>query len=166
MKTLFKLTAFLLVFILPLFLFAQTGNPVYQDEGMDLFLLVLASIFMFAIFGAAIIGAFLASFAIILFFTLTALGMVSTSVAIGIYKRSFTAGFKSFFLIFFAAASAALGTVGLLLLHLFLPLNIPTGYLAPIGFLGGLAGGLLLGNVLFYIVKELIATAARRLKLI
>jgi hypothetical protein len=91
--------------------------------------------------------------------------MVSTSVAIGLYKRSFTAGFKSFFLLFFGITAAVLGTGILFLLNLFIPLSIPTAYLALIGFFGGLAGGLLLGRILFHIVKEMIAALAQRLKI-
>ena len=132
---------------------------------MALFLLVIGSIFIAAMFGAAIIGAFLAAFAIFLLFSLTAFGMISTSLAIGLYKRSFTTGFKSLFLIFFGTTAAVLGTGSVFILKLFIPLSISSAYLALIGFLGGLAGGLLLGRVLFFIVKELITALSQRLKI-
>lgn len=151
--------------ILPLFVTAQQDAPLQEDEEMNLFLLVLGSVFMAVMLGATIIGAFLAAFAILLFFSFTALGIVSTSVAIGLYKRSITAGFKSFFLIFFGITTAVLGTGILFLLNLFVPLPLPTAYLAPIGFLCGLAGGLLLGKILFYSVKKMIAALAQRLKI-
>ncbi|NTS41350.1 hypothetical protein HRG84_10585 [Flavisolibacter sp. BT320] len=132
---------------------------------MNIFLLVFATVFFSIMFGAAVIGAFLAAFLILLFFSLTALGFVSTAVAIGIYKRSLTSGFKSLFVLFFGLASAVLGAAGLFVVNLFIPIHLPAGYLIPIGFAGGLAGGLLLGRILFYIVKELIAALARGLKI-
>lgn len=164
MKAAYKITAFLFVFLLPLFLAAQNDTSVQDDEGTAIFLLVIGSVFVSAMIGAAIVGAFLAAFAIFVFFSLTALGMVTTSVAIGLYKRSFTTGFKSFFLLLFGITTAVLGAGSLLILQLFIPLHIPSGYLAPIGFFGGLASGLLLGKTLFYIVKEFIARLAKRLK--
>lgn len=164
MKAFIKISTFFLVGMLPLFVAAQTDGSFHQDEKMDMFLLVLGSVFMAAMSGAAIIGAFLAVFAILLLFSLTALGLVSTSIAIGLYKRSFTAGFKSFFLLFFGITAAVLGAVSIFFFKLFIPLPISSAYLLPIGFLGGLTGGFLLGKVLFYVIKELIATTARRWK--
>ena len=165
MKAFRKITTFFLVGLLPLFVAAQNDGSYQQDEAMDLFLLIIGGLFMAAMLGSAIIGAFLAAFAILLFFSITTLGLVSTSVAIGLYKRSFTAGFKSFFLILFGITAAVLGAVCILLFNLFIPLPIPSAYLLPIGFFGGLAGGLLLGKFLFYLVKELIAAFAHRLKI-
>ena len=164
MKALLKLSVFLLTFLFPLSHSAQDYTSPQPDEGMDIFLLVLGSIFVCTMIGAAIVGAFLAAFVILLFFSLTAIGMVSTSVAIGLYKRSFSTGFKSLFLIFFGVINAFLGAGGLLLLNMLIPLHISGSYLVPIGFFGGLAGGLLLGHILHYVVKELIATLAKRLK--
>ncbi|HEV7334179.1 MAG TPA: hypothetical protein VGN63_24310 [Flavisolibacter sp.] len=164
MKALLKLSVFLLFFILPISNAAQDYSSPQPDEGMDIFLLIIGSIFICAMIGASIVGAFLAALVILLFFSLSALGMLSASLAIGLYKRSFSAGFKSLFLIFFGITSAVLGTGGLLLFNMFIPLHLSGNYLAFIGFSGGLAGGLLLGRILFYIVKELIATLAKRLK--
>lgn len=163
MKAAYKITAFFLVYQLPLFLAAQNDTSVQDDKGTAIFLLVIGTVFVSAMIGAAIVGAFLAAFAIFVIFSLAALGMVSTAVAIGLYKRSFTTGFKSFFLLLFGITTAVLGSGSLVVLQLFIPLNIPSGYLAPIGFSGGLAGGLLLGKTLFYIVKEFIARLAKRL---
>lgn len=162
MKRRLKISLILLIQVLPFLLAAQDTVPVEPDEGMNIFLLVIATIFMGVMIGAAIIGAFLAAAVALLFFALVGFGLLSTSILIGLYQRSLSAGFKTLLVLSFGMACAIAGSAGLLLLHRFVPLPFSDTKLLLIGFTAGLAGGSILGIIAFKILKMLTYWFARK----
>ncbi len=165
MKHLSKLAIVLFFLFVVTTVFAQSDNPTSADDDeFNLFLLSLLLIFVCAMIGAAIIGAMAATILLLFLFALMALGVLSTSIAVGLYKRSFSAGFKSFLMILFGLTGAIIAGIGLVLIdYLF---RLPTSGLSSflIGITGGLIGGLLLAIATHHGFQWLIRYLAQKLK--
>lgn len=73
------------------------------------------------------------------------MGIISASVVAGLYKRSFTTGFKTFIYIISCIIGMALGIVGVWIVFRLLHLNISDTASVLTGLLAGLLGGLLIG---------------------
>lgn len=157
--------AITLLFLLPLTLFAQETKPPSPDEGMDMFLLILAGVFISGMVGAAIVGAAAGLIVLFFIFGLMAIGALSASVAVGMYRKSLAAGFKSFLMILFGTTCSVIGGCGLWLL---------SGYFAPdfghgkalfiTGFAGGLVGGLLMALCTYRVLQFLLKFLVRKLQ--
>lgn len=78
-----------------------TANQAEPDDDMNVFLITLAIAFFSAVLGAAVIGAFFAAFVFIIIVVGLTVGLFSTSLAVGLYKRSAGAGFKTFLVLLF-----------------------------------------------------------------
>ena len=117
------------------------------DEGMDIFLLILAGIFISLMLGAAFAGAFLAAGLLIAAGLLASAGILSVSILISLYKRSLTAGFKTILYLICPVAGFIIGTTGVwLVARLFHhPLGKQDALL--LGGTAGLAGGFIMAFV-------------------
>ena len=72
--------------------------------------------------GSAIVSAMATALLLFFLFTLMSLGVLSTPVPIGLYRRSFSGGFRSFLLLVFGIPCVAIGGIGLALIDHFLDL--------------------------------------------
>lgn len=164
MKRLFKLVLLLLIQLIPLLLLAQVNEHAPEpDEAMDLFLLVTGSLFVATMFGAAIIGAFLVALVVLLFAGLFIFGIVSTSIIVGLYKRSAFAGIKSFLLLLFGLTCPFAGWILFSFFNKLLPLNFSSQQASFIGLASGLVGGLLLALITGRLLENLLRFVSKRL---
>lgn len=164
MRWLSKLIFIFFIIVLALPAFSQDLKPA-DDEEFNLFLLSLASIFICAMIGAAIIGAIAASLFLFFVFALIALGVLSTSIALGLYKRSFSAGFQTFMMILFGVCCSIIGGVGLLIVdHLAgLQPSHMTSFL--VGTAAGLIGGLLMAIATIRMFQWIAKIIARKFRI-
>lgn len=130
---------------------AQTTTP--TDDEFNPAFIVLAVIFLVIMFGSIIIGAIVSAILLLLVFALVSAGILSTSLLVGLYKRSFSAGFKTFLVFSCAIAGSTFGALAIALINHFFHFhwNHPTTVL--IGAGSGLAGGILLGLVVFSMIR-------------
>jgi hypothetical protein len=155
MKAAAKLV-FILVFIfMSLNGFSQEPNPPV-DEEMEVFLLVIAAIFVSGMIGAAIIGATAAALILFFLFGLLSIGVFSTSVLIGLYKRSFASGFKSFLMLLFGFSCSAIGAGGMFLIDAAFDLPGSPALITSIGAGSGLLGGLILAQASYVVSRKVI----------
>src|SRR5262245_33748048 len=89
---------FLFIIFASNMVFAQAtpDGPPPPDDDFNVFLMILATIFFSLMIGAAFAGSFIAASVLLLMGALAGFGIVSVSILAGIYKRSVTAGFKTF----------------------------------------------------------------------
>lgn len=163
-KVVFLLSVLLMV-LCPL-LYGQSepvNNP--GDDEFNIFLFSLAAVCVCGMIGAAIVGAVAAALILFFLFALIAVGALSTSVAIGLYNRSYAAGFKSFLIIFFMLGCAAIGSTGVLLVSNLFHLPLSNSMAALTGLTGGLCGGWLMGLATYQTIQAGIQYLAKRLRL-
>lgn len=144
---------------------AQTDTNSHPDDEFNLFLLGLLTIFVCAMIGAAIVGAFTATLFVFLLFGLVSLGILSTSIIIGLYKKSVSAGFKSFLIILHGSGCMAIGGIGAVIINYFfeLPLSLPMNFF--VGGLGGFVAGLLMAISTYHVFQRIIKFIVQKLKL-
>lgn len=163
-KVVFLLTVLLLVFCPILFGQADTA-PHTEDEEFNLFLFAMLSIVVCAMMGAAIMIAVIAGLVLLFLFAFIAVGALSTSVAIGLYKRSYAAGFKSFLVILFVVICAGIGCTGALLADSLFELPITTFSAALTGAIGGSLGGWLMAVATYQTIQLVFHYFAKRFRL-
>lgn len=157
-----------LVFIL-LFLSLSTSGftqdtPPPADEGMDIFLLVIGAIFVSGMIGAAIIGAMAAALVLFFLFGMLSIGVLSTSVFIGLYRRSLASGFKSFLMLLFGFSCAVIGGGGMFLVDATIGLPGSSALVISLGAGSGLLGGLILAQASYILSKKIFAIIVARLQ--
>jgi hypothetical protein len=123
-------------------------TPAEPDDEFNLFLFALAAIFICGIFG------------------LIGIGVLSASVAVALYKRSYSAGFKSFLILLFGGSCAAIGGIGSYLITYFFNISVSAPYATLLGSLGGLIGGVLMGIVTFRVIRLVLRFINQKLKLL
>ncbi len=142
---------------------AQADKTPAQDDEFNVFLLSLATVFVCAMIGAAIAGAFAAALFFILLTALISVGILSTSVAVGLYKRSAAAGFKTLLVIVFGAGCAVCGLVLSLMVQRFYPEHLSAFTALTAGIIAGAFGGIVIGLSLFTIIQTLFRNIFKRL---
>lgn len=160
-----------LIFILTLLFtstiaFSQSNSSTNPDDGeFNLFLLSLLTIFFCSMFAAAILGAVIAMFIFLLLFALITIGVLSTSVAIGLYKKSFSAGFKSFLMILLGSGCAVISAIGLFIADYFFQLPISTFAIVIVGLMSGATGGIIMAIAMHRVIRTILKIITQRLKL-
>ena len=139
----------------------QSGDYQEEDFTPGLFLFgLLAIVFMFICVGVGIV---LAVIGLLILFGFVMLGILSTSIFVGLYNKSLAQGFKTFLVSVTAVGGLLVGAIGFGLfnkiVHWF---TTPTSIC--IGSFAGLLTGFLLGLVLFYVLQKLIAFLKDKLK--
>ena len=162
-KIIFILSLLVLIILKPSF--AQDVSSV-EDEEFNLFLFTLAFVFISAVVGAAIIGALAAAFLLFFIFSLISLGAISTSIGIGLYKRSYEAGFKTFLIIIFATSCGIVGGTGLFLFNTMLSMPVTTFVAVLMGISGGIVGGYIMAVTTFRLFQIFIKFLSRRLNIV
>ncbi|HEU4469569.1 MAG TPA: hypothetical protein VFR58_00675 [Flavisolibacter sp.] len=138
-------------------------DPPDGDETFTAVLLVIGSLFICAMIGAAIIGAMWAALMLFIFFGLVAVGGISVSVFYGLHKRSYKAGFKSFLLFLFGFSCLFIGGAGSYLIASFTELPVTASEALLIGMASGLTGGLLMALATYRLFGSLIGFMSKRL---
>jgi hypothetical protein len=142
---------------------AQSPAAAPPDDDFNVFLLVFAIAVVSLILGAVIVGSFAATCILFLLFGLVSAGVLSVSVMVGLYKRSFFAGFKTLLIIACGLGGAVGGMIGMWLVNRIFTLRLSHALTAWSGVLGGLAGGMLLGLCLYGIIRTLTGYFKRKL---
>jgi hypothetical protein len=119
------------------------------DEGMEIFLLSIMTIFFAVLAGAAVAGIVLGMVILCGITVLIGLGIISTSVMIGLYRRSIASGFKSFLVISFIIACTFAAITGLYLLNHYLEWGYSLLFIGGIGLGAGTLSGALIGMLAF-----------------
>ncbi len=115
--------------------------------------------------GAALLGAFGGFLLICFVMALMALGLLSTSIVVGIYKRSAAAGFKTFLMVLFGFSCAMIGCFGLIIFNGLLDWTYSNLLLITIGLTAGGIGGLILGLISFRVLRYFGRYAAMKWRL-
>jgi hypothetical protein len=165
MKSLIKLK-FIFFFLILLISFTAFAQESANDEEFNIFLMLLLTIFVCGMFGAAVVGAMIASLLAVTVFCLTVFGIVSTSIVVGVYKKSLSAGFRTFLLIFFGISCGVCGAAIAVLAQYFFRIASSFSIALGGGLIGGLLGGILLTFVSVKAIRYMIGYAATRLKLV
>jgi hypothetical protein len=164
MKTLARRTFLVVSMVIFGFLaFTQNGQR-QPDEGMDMFLLVIAGIGICAMLGGAFVAAFFATIILAAIAALAGFGIFSASVVAGLYTRSVSTVFKTFFIIVFAMCTA-ICTFALCLLaqHIF-QLKIPGGLLYIFALPVGVVVGGLIGFASYTLFQKVVRYAVLKFK--
>ena len=140
------LSLLLFCFFIPCLVYCQDGSqsPPKPDDDFNVFLLVFAAIAISAMLGAALAGVILVIGFLLLAGAFVGFGILSVSVLAGIYKRSITAGFKTFLYIVCPVGGIAIGVIGYYILIELFHLSISKQFGLIAGILGGLLGGLIM----------------------
>jgi uncharacterized membrane protein YciS (DUF1049 family) len=128
-----------------------------DDEGDDefnVFLFSLASVFFAALFGAAVIGGFFAALLLLAIIALISAGILSTSVIVGLYKRSVGAGFK--FLLALCGGIIGICFGSLMAFFFTKGFTINTLPVTLTSTLSGLLGGIIIGLITANLVIKLL----------
>lgn len=131
---------------------AQTGHSV-EDEEFNLFLFTLAAAFFAVVLGATLIGSLIATLFLLCVFLLVSAGVLSVGVLVGFYRRSVAAGFRTVLMIACIGGGMTAGSLAFWLIDRVFDIHLQplTALLA--GAFSGLVGGLLLGVILFNIIR-------------
>ena len=121
----------------------------------SVFLFILIAVVVLCIcIGIGIVFALMFLFAL---FALVSLGIISTSILVGVQQRSYSKGFKSFILLSATLLGAGVGGMGMIFINRFLHLNlIPLhGWLSGIAI--GLVAGLILSKLILITINRLVS---------
>ncbi|RZJ66174.1 MAG: hypothetical protein EOO50_10945 [Flavobacterium sp.] len=124
-----------------------------EDEEFNLFLftlLILGIIFVLLCLLVAIVAVILAA---AILFGLIAMGALSASLLVGLNRKSFTSGFKTFVIVFSTLASGAIGAISFWILNKFVMLGNETTAIAS-GSIIGLLTGLLAGTLISFVIQK------------
>ncbi|HVG13088.1 MAG TPA: hypothetical protein VM843_08790 [Flavisolibacter sp.] len=111
------------------------------------------------------IGIALGTAGLLLTFALVSAGILSTSVLVGLKKKSVTKGFRTLLYVSSAVGGVAVASAGLYLINRFYDLQLAAPTALVIGALSGGAGGILLGYLLQLMLIRLSAYFRQRLNL-
>lgn len=111
------------------------------------------------------IGIVLAAMALLVIFGLIATGILSASVIVGLNKKSFAKGFKTFLLLSGSIGGLGIGIGALYLINSFFHLQLTTTSSVLAGGISGLLGGLLLGLLIYTTITKVSTYFIRRLQI-
>lgn len=129
-----------------------------------MFLFAMLSIVVCAMMATAIMGTVIIALVLVFLFTLLAVGAHSTSVAMGLYKRSCAAGFKSFLVIVFVVICAGLGFTEAQIAGSLFELPVPTASAALTGVVGGSLEGWLMALATYQTIQLVFHYLSKRLR--
>ena len=165
MKLILNLLLFCL--IIPCLAYCQDGSqpPPNPDDDFNVFLLVFAGIFIALMLGAALAGLLFMTGFLLFAAAFIGLGILSVSVLAGIYKKSITAGFKTFLYVTCPLAGIGIGVIGFYILTSSFYVNIPKQYGLTAAIAGGLVGGILMATVVYKLTSLLLKYLLKKFQL-
>jgi hypothetical protein len=134
----------------------------YADEDFP------PALFFFAVMGLGLMslcmvaGLAITAIALAFIIGLISAGILSTSIIVGLSKRSVTKGFKTFLLLSAGITGMAVGTGAIIFINEVVELHLSLGTVLFTGAMSGLMGGLLLGLTLFAMVKRAVHSCKQR----
>lgn len=147
------------------FLYAQTTNSNTQPDDDIPFLGIMALALIAMITAGFIVGFIGMCLVLAGMLTLIMAGILSSSLLIGIYKRSFTAAFRTFLLLACGIFGALSGLCGFYLINIIFELHISGPIVAAIGSIGGALGGIILALSVVGVLRLFLAFATKKLSL-
>ena len=132
---------------------ANPGQVPKPDDDFDLFLLVFGITFVCVMIGAVLAGSIAVMGFLLVLFALISAGVASAGILVGLYKRSLSAGFKAILYISCSGVGMLAGAPVFWLINRLFQMHLTPGTAALTGACSGLLGGLLLGVVLFSLIR-------------
>ena len=132
---------------------AVPASAAEEDDGFDIFLMAVGTAFVCIVLGATLAGSMLATLFLLGVFLLVSAGVLSVGVLVGFYRRSIAAGFRTVLMIACIGGGISCGAVAFWLINRIFDLHLQPATALLIGAFSGLVGGLLLGLVLFTIIR-------------
>lgn len=126
-------------------------NPPDDDFNVIGFTIFLAIASLVA--GGILAGSLAVMGSLLILFALVSAGIASAGVLVGLYRRSAAAGFKTILYMGCSLAGMLTGALGFWLINHFFHIYLSTRSAVVIGACSGLLGGLLLGIVLFILIR-------------
>lgn len=154
----------LLVPLIHITAFGQGDYDPAADEEFKIFLMVMLTVFVCGVLGAAFVGALVAGLLAAAVFGLISVGILSTGIVVGVYKRSTTAGFKTVLLISFGLVCGICGAVLAVIAQYNWNIASSSVMAASLGLAGGVLGGVFLTGISLRLVRYSIGAAVARLK--
>jgi len=135
-----------------LIFFLKTAIP--DDEEFNLFLFAILVLGIVFIYVSVLIAILITILLLLIIFGFIAVGALSTSVLVGINKKSFTAGFRTFLMIFSTFSLTVIGIGSFWFLNRIVHWWNETKAII-IGLSVGLISGLITGILLAFLIKKL-----------
>lgn len=132
---------------------ANPGQVPKPDDDFDLFLLVFGITFVCVMIGAVLAGSIAVMGFLLVLFALVSAGVASAGILVGLYKRSLSAGFRTILYIGCSGVGMLAGAPVFWLINRLFQMHLTPGTAALTGACSGLLGGLLLGVVLFSLIR-------------
>lgn len=132
---------------------AQTDPGPQPDEEFNILVLAVVIALFGIVVGATLIGSMVATLALLGLFGLATAGILSAGVLVGLYRKSVSAGFKVIVGITGCLGGIAIGEIAFYLINRIFHLHLSGTATLLIGGFGGLIGGLLLGLVLYQLIR-------------
>jgi hypothetical protein len=123
------------------------------DEDFNLFLMAFGIAFVCVMVGAVLAGSIAVMGLLLALFALISAGIASTGVLVGLYRRSLAAGFRTILYIGCSLAGMLAGAPVFWLINRLFHMHLNPRTAALTGACSGLLGGLLLGVVLFSLIR-------------
>lgn len=133
---------------------AQQVPASVEDDEFNLFLLLFGAAMICFMIGGFALAAILFIILLVIFIAFIGLGVISTSAAVGLYKKSYSAGFKAFFLVGGSVVGAIIGLLGFTLIVALFDITTSVNTIRISGAIIGLISGLLIGWVGFILSRK------------
>ena len=134
-------------------LYAQTNSGLRPDEEFNVFLLAIAIAFVCIVVGATLVGSMLVALALLAIFGLVTAGVLSAGILVGLYRKSISEGFKTVMAVTGCLCGILIGEIAFYLINRIYQLHLSGVAVFGIGGFCGLVGGMLLGIVLFMMIR-------------
>ena len=134
-------------------LYAQPADGLKPDDEFNLFLLAIAIAFASIVVGATLVGSMLVTLALLVVFGLVTTGILSAGVLVGFYRKSVSSGFKTVVAVTGCLSGILIGEIGFYLINRIYHLHLSGIAVLGIGGFCGLVGGMVLGIVVFMVIR-------------
>jgi hypothetical protein len=134
-------------------LHAQTQAGLPPDDEFNLFLFAIAIAFVCIVVGATLVGSMVVTLALLVLLGLVTAGVLSAGVLVGLYRKSISAGFKTVVAVTGCLSGILIGEIAFYVINRIYHLHLSGIAVLGIGGFCGLVGGMLLGIVLFMLIR-------------
>jgi hypothetical protein len=132
---------------------AQTDAGLRPEEEFNLLIMAVGIAFFCIVAGATLIGCLVAALAMLVLLGLVTAGVLSAGVLVGLYRKSVSAGFKTVVAVTGCLSGILIGEIAFYLINRIYHLHLSGIAVLGIGGFCGLVGGMLLGIVLFLLIR-------------
>ena len=132
---------------------AQTDPGLRPDDEFNVFLLAIAIAFICIVVGSTLVGTMVVTLGLLALFGLVTAGILSAGILVGLYRKSVSAGFKTFMAVSGCVCGVVIGEIAFYLINRMYHLHLSGVAVFGIGGFCGLVGGMLLGIVVFMLIR-------------